>query len=189
MPSSDFVGSIYAFDEYGDDDDAADDILFEGDPDFDREKDYELMAAGEFGKARKRKARRKAKRAKKLDTVLLPIAQVASAAAAPVQMVVAPDRDCRLLDLRLVATTPVTGVVDPGFVLNSIQVGGNNLLNAAGPITVANLDPHDRRPGCYNCNIQKLVRAAQNITILCANTTAATALLAEGSLLVRARVA
>lgn len=182
-----FVGSIFGAEEL---DSSEDDILFAGDSDFDRNIDAQYAAQADFGAVKRRAAVRRAKRAKMLDTVILPIAQAASAAAAPVTLTVSPDRDCRLLDLRLIATTPVTGAENTGFVLNTIQVGGNNLLNAAGPINVsANLHPRDRRPGCYNCNIQKLIRASTNITIVCANTTAATALLAEGSLLVRARVA
>lgn len=192
MTDSDFVGSIYGTDlsyEFGDDD-ASDDILFAGDSDFDRSIDAAMIAAGDWSGVKRRKAARKVKRVKMLDTVVMPIAQTASAAAAPVVLTVSPDRDCRLVDLRLVATTPVTGVENPGFVLNSIQVGGNNLLNSAGPVNCStSFHPRDRRPGCYNCNIQKLIRASQNIVLNCANTTAATALLAEGSLLVRAKVA
>ena len=182
---SEFIGS-YEGDEVVDDS-AEDDILFAGDSDFDRDEDARLIANGEFGAAKKRAARRKVKRTKLLETILMPFARVAVAGGAPGALQVEPDRDCRLLDLRVIGTVAATGVEDPGITITGFDVGGSRLLNAGGAFVAAHVHPRDRRPGCYNVNLKKLVRASTGINLAVANLTGA-AISVDATLLVRARV-
>lgn len=179
-----YIGSAF---EGDDDDSAADDSLFSGDPDFNREEDARLELEGDYGAVRSRRRRRKAKRAKLVEQILLPMTRTVVALGAAGTLTVEPDRDCRLLDLRVIGTVAATGVEDPGIVITGLNVGGSNLFNAAGIFVAANCHPRDRRPGAYNCVLKKVIRASQVITLNVTNVTGA-AISVDATLLVKAKV-
>lgn len=168
-------------------DSAEDDILFSGDPDFNRDEDVRLLQEGDYGAVKRRIKRRQTKRANLLETVLMPFARTVVAAASPGTLAVEPDRDCRLLDLRVVGTVAATGVQDPGITITGFNVGGANLFNAAGAFVALHVHPQDRGRSSHNCNLKKLIRASQNITLTVANLTAA-AISVDATLLVRAKI-
>ena len=180
-----YVGSMFE----GDDDDgiAADDILFERDPDFDEEADAQDILAGDFGAVKRRRRRRRRKRSRLVEQILLPFARTAVGAGAAGTLTVEPDRDCRLLDLRVIGTVLATGVEDPGITVTGLSVGGVQLFNAAGAFVAANVHPRDRRPGAYNCTIKRAIRSSTVISLNVTNVTAA-AISVDATLLVRSRV-
>ena len=182
---SEFIGSYDGDDTFIDS--GEDDILFSGDPDFDRDTDARLLADGDYGAVKRRVKARQTKRAKLLETILMPFTRAAVAPASPGTFTVEPDRDCRILDLRVIGTVAATGVEDPGITITGFNAGGASFFNSGGAFVAAHVHPRDRRPGCYNCNLKKLVRASTTITLTVANVTAA-AISVDGSILVRAKV-
>lgn len=185
MAEDDFIGGFEA-DDF-DADDAADDILFAGDPDFDMDADEADIMAGEFGRAKRRRKRRRKKRARLIEQILMPFTRTAVAAGTPATLTVEPDRDCRLLDLRVIGTILATGVEDPGIAVTGLTVGGAQLFNAAGTYVAANMHPRDRRAGAFNCVIKKAIRASQVISLNVTNLTAG-AISVDAALLVRCKV-
>lgn len=179
-----YLGSAFGAD--GVDDSAEDDILFGNDPDFDREQDIRDIEAGDYGAVKRRRARRKAKRSKLVETILMPFARTPVAAGTAGVLTVEPDRDCRLLDLRVTGSILATGVEDPGISITGLTVGGANLFNAAGAFTAVQCHPRDRR--VFNCKVRRIIRQSTQISLAVANLTAG-AISVDATLLVRCRIA